>query len=178
MRVRTCLRDLQLVASCFIVDSRSLQDVPYGRVDAPTGAPTEISPRLATGVKPEQSKRLQCVECGRKQANGERGWRAYLADDEDEPARRSSAARRAPSANSGAAGLARSLWAVSRSRLSAIGPSSAVCCAVECGSGSSCRFRCARADSQHDRRSAVGAESAGLYRPAAGYSSYRTSASS
>jgi hypothetical protein len=27
-----------------------------------------------------------CVECGRKQAADERAWRAYLTDDEDEPA--------------------------------------------------------------------------------------------
>jgi hypothetical protein len=30
--------------------------------------------------------RLTCIECGREQAAGERGWRAYLTDDEDAPA--------------------------------------------------------------------------------------------
>jgi hypothetical protein len=34
-------------------------------------------------VKPDQAERLTCVECGREQAVGERGWRAYLTDDED-----------------------------------------------------------------------------------------------
>jgi DNA-directed RNA polymerase subunit RPC12/RpoP len=29
---------------------------------------------------------LECVECGREQAAGERGWKAYLPTDEDEPA--------------------------------------------------------------------------------------------
>jgi hypothetical protein len=29
---------------------------------------------------------LTCTECGREQAAGERGWRAYLTTDEDEPA--------------------------------------------------------------------------------------------
>jgi DNA-directed RNA polymerase subunit RPC12/RpoP len=29
---------------------------------------------------------LTCVECGRAQAAGERGWRTYLTVDEDEPA--------------------------------------------------------------------------------------------
>jgi hypothetical protein len=29
---------------------------------------------------------LVCVECGREQAVGERGWRAFLTVDEDEPA--------------------------------------------------------------------------------------------
>lgn len=29
---------------------------------------------------------LTCEECGRKQAVGKRGSRAYLTDDEDEPA--------------------------------------------------------------------------------------------
>jgi hypothetical protein len=29
---------------------------------------------------------LKCVECGRHQLAGERGWKAYLTTDEDEPA--------------------------------------------------------------------------------------------
>ena len=29
---------------------------------------------------------LRCVECGREKVAGERGWRAYLTTDEDEPA--------------------------------------------------------------------------------------------
>jgi hypothetical protein len=29
---------------------------------------------------------LRCVECGRVSLEGKRGWRAYLTDDEDEPA--------------------------------------------------------------------------------------------
>jgi hypothetical protein len=29
---------------------------------------------------------MTCVECRREQAAGERGWRAYLTTDEDEPA--------------------------------------------------------------------------------------------
>jgi hypothetical protein len=29
---------------------------------------------------------LTCTECGREQAAGERGWRAYPTTDEDEPA--------------------------------------------------------------------------------------------
>jgi ribosomal protein L44E len=35
--------------------------------------------------KPVRS-RLKCVECGRQQADGKRGWRAYLTTDEEEPA--------------------------------------------------------------------------------------------
>jgi len=31
-------------------------------------------------------RRNMCVECGREQPPGERGWRAYLTDEEDEPA--------------------------------------------------------------------------------------------
>ena len=31
-------------------------------------------------------QRLTCEECGREQAASERGWQAYLATDEDEPA--------------------------------------------------------------------------------------------
>jgi hypothetical protein len=34
----------------------------------------------------EQTERLTCVECGREQDDGGRGWRAYLTVDEDEPA--------------------------------------------------------------------------------------------
>jgi hypothetical protein len=34
----------------------------------------------------DRAERLACVECGREQAGGERGWRAYLTTDEDEPA--------------------------------------------------------------------------------------------
>jgi hypothetical protein len=29
---------------------------------------------------------LQCVDCGRVSRENERGWRAYVTDDEDEPA--------------------------------------------------------------------------------------------
>ena len=31
-------------------------------------------------------QRLTCVECGRMQPAGARGWKAYLTTDEDEPA--------------------------------------------------------------------------------------------
>lgn len=31
-------------------------------------------------------QRLTCEECGRERAASERGWQAYLATDEDEPA--------------------------------------------------------------------------------------------
>jgi hypothetical protein len=34
----------------------------------------------------DQAERLICVECGREQGAGERGWRAYLTVDEEEPA--------------------------------------------------------------------------------------------
>jgi hypothetical protein len=34
----------------------------------------------------EQGYRLTCSGCGRNQASDERGWRAYLTVDEDEPA--------------------------------------------------------------------------------------------
>jgi hypothetical protein len=37
-------------------------------------------------VKPDDAEFLRCVECGREQAVDERGWRAYLTTDEDEPA--------------------------------------------------------------------------------------------
>jgi hypothetical protein len=37
-------------------------------------------------VNGDLAERLTCVECGRAQAVGERRWRAYLTDDEDEPA--------------------------------------------------------------------------------------------
>jgi hypothetical protein len=37
-------------------------------------------------VKPEQGEGLTCVECDREQAVGERGSRAYLTTDEDDPA--------------------------------------------------------------------------------------------
>lgn len=33
------------------------------------------------------AERLRCVECAREQAAGERGWKAYLTTDEDEPAK-------------------------------------------------------------------------------------------
>jgi hypothetical protein len=32
------------------------------------------------------TNRLQCEECGRVSREGERGWRAYLTSDEEEPA--------------------------------------------------------------------------------------------
>jgi hypothetical protein len=32
------------------------------------------------------ARSLVCVECGRVQATDERGWRAYLTTDEEEPA--------------------------------------------------------------------------------------------
>jgi DNA-directed RNA polymerase subunit RPC12/RpoP len=34
----------------------------------------------------DQTERLTCVECGREQADDERGWKAYLTVDEDESA--------------------------------------------------------------------------------------------
>jgi hypothetical protein len=33
-----------------------------------------------------EARPLKCAECGREQAVDERGWRAYLTDDSDEPA--------------------------------------------------------------------------------------------
>jgi hypothetical protein len=41
---------------------------------------------LSAAVKPDLAERLTSVECGRKKAIDERGWRAYLTVDEDEPA--------------------------------------------------------------------------------------------
>ena len=41
------------------------------------------------GATPEirsMRQRLTCVECGRMQPAGARGWKAYLTTDEDEPA--------------------------------------------------------------------------------------------
>jgi hypothetical protein len=35
---------------------------------------------------PVFTNRLQCAECGRVSRDKERGWRAYLTDDEEEPA--------------------------------------------------------------------------------------------
>jgi hypothetical protein len=32
------------------------------------------------------TNRLQCAACGRVSRENERGWRAYVTDDEDEPA--------------------------------------------------------------------------------------------
>lgn len=32
-----------------------------------------------------QDATVSCVECGREQSAGERGWRVYLTTDEDEP---------------------------------------------------------------------------------------------
>jgi DNA-directed RNA polymerase subunit RPC12/RpoP len=37
-------------------------------------------------VNPDLTDVLTCVECGREQTADERGWRAYLTTDEDEPA--------------------------------------------------------------------------------------------
>jgi DNA-directed RNA polymerase subunit RPC12/RpoP len=34
----------------------------------------------------DDAKRHRCAECGREQTASERGWRAYLATDEEEPA--------------------------------------------------------------------------------------------
>jgi hypothetical protein len=42
-----------------------------------------MQPRELT---PVFTNRLQCVECGRVSRENERGWRAYLTTDEDEPA--------------------------------------------------------------------------------------------
>jgi hypothetical protein len=33
----------------------------------------------------EATSPLVCAECGREQRKDERGWRAYLTDDSDEP---------------------------------------------------------------------------------------------
>jgi DNA-directed RNA polymerase subunit RPC12/RpoP len=41
---------------------------------------------MATRDEPDPAERLICVECGREQTVGERGWRAYLTTDEDEQA--------------------------------------------------------------------------------------------
>jgi hypothetical protein len=37
-------------------------------------------------VKLDQAELLTCIECGRVPAVDQRGWRAYLTTDEDEPA--------------------------------------------------------------------------------------------
>jgi DNA-directed RNA polymerase subunit RPC12/RpoP len=37
-------------------------------------------------VTTPNSTALTCAECGREQAADERGWKAYLTTDEDEPA--------------------------------------------------------------------------------------------
>jgi hypothetical protein len=37
-------------------------------------------------VNGDLAEPLRCVECGRVQPEGARGWRAYLTTDEDEPA--------------------------------------------------------------------------------------------
>ena len=34
----------------------------------------------------DPAERLTCVECGLEETVSERGWKAYLATDEDEPA--------------------------------------------------------------------------------------------
>jgi DNA-directed RNA polymerase subunit RPC12/RpoP len=34
----------------------------------------------------DDANRYRCAECGREHAAGERGWKAYLTVDEDEPA--------------------------------------------------------------------------------------------
>lgn len=36
-------------------------------------------------VTPEPIEALSCGECRREQLDGERGWRAFLAGEEDEP---------------------------------------------------------------------------------------------
>ena len=36
-------------------------------------------------MKPDHAERLTCIECGREQLAGERGWRSYLTTDEEEP---------------------------------------------------------------------------------------------
>jgi hypothetical protein len=36
-------------------------------------------------VRPDRTERLRCFECGRRQAESERGWRAYPTVDEDDP---------------------------------------------------------------------------------------------
>jgi hypothetical protein len=38
-------------------------------------------------LEESERKRILCVECVREPREGERGWRAYLTTDEDEPAK-------------------------------------------------------------------------------------------
>lgn len=46
-----------------------------------------LYPRPMDGTGDVRSvRRLECVECGRVSRENERGWQAYLTDDEDEPA--------------------------------------------------------------------------------------------
>src|SRR5262245_65730864 len=47
------------------------------------GTPRRIAMRDPT---PRYTARLQSVECGRVSREGERGWKAHLTTDEDEPA--------------------------------------------------------------------------------------------
>jgi hypothetical protein len=65
--------------------------------------------------KPVDTNRLQCVECGRVSQEDERGWRAHLTTDEDEPAERSSTARNATNASLANSGRANG-WSAAQER--------------------------------------------------------------
>jgi hypothetical protein len=50
-------------------------------------SPLGLYPRPVDGAGDVRSlRRLECVECGRVSDDNERGWRAHLTTDEDEPA--------------------------------------------------------------------------------------------
>jgi hypothetical protein len=54
-------------------------------VDSTRGRASYGSTSTATSASP-MTDSLRCVECGREQADDERGWRSYLTTDEEEPA--------------------------------------------------------------------------------------------
>jgi hypothetical protein len=61
---------------------------------------TVCVPYARPAVESSRAERLSCEECGREQADGERGWKAYRTFEEDEPRRRTFSARSAPPASS------------------------------------------------------------------------------
>jgi hypothetical protein len=67
------------------------------KCDSATSCCSPCCPRISPG-----EATLTCVECGRVQPAGERGWRAYLTTDEDDPAEAVVYCPRARRANSGA----------------------------------------------------------------------------
>ena len=52
------------------------------------GRPADRCPQANRGLRmtPSHGVALRCVECGREQPAGERGWNAYLTTGEDKPA--------------------------------------------------------------------------------------------